>query len=314
MEFLHKADWTTAYVNDLPDSAFLYVEGGGKKDSSGKTVPRSLRHFPYKGPDGSVDVPHVRNAIARIPQSAVGLSASQKEVLQNRARKLLQGAKKSMDMVIDMEKGFLVSSSKKKSYRSKKMIKSEEATDLLNDFIKSTIEDEKQPTIGTGKEQGEQNLDGKGKPAGGPKPTKKAEVGAVSGSKTNKLSEDDEEGENALKPHTKPIEETGRNTTRKSMQNPKEQVAYEQALFERSIMLKSADIVPPMAPPTREKVEVLHKSTDEQCVEYVEKGGEFICNTRSVQGSPLTVTCECTGCGGFFQKALTVCPHCGCDR
>lgn len=43
-----KAVWSDAYVNDLPDSAFLLVETGGRKDDEGKTVPRSLRHFPVR--------------------------------------------------------------------------------------------------------------------------------------------------------------------------------------------------------------------------------------------------------------------------
>jgi len=82
-----KAVWDTAYVNNLPDSAFLYVESGGDKDDEGKTVPRSMRHFPYKNAEGAVDLPHLRNAIARIPQSnAPGLD---KEALQKRARSLL---------------------------------------------------------------------------------------------------------------------------------------------------------------------------------------------------------------------------------
>jgi hypothetical protein len=82
-----KATWSTAYMDDLPDSAFLYVEGGGSKDSSGKTTPRSLRHFPYKDVNGKVDIAHLRDAIGRIPQSS--LSASLKEKLQQRAEKLL---------------------------------------------------------------------------------------------------------------------------------------------------------------------------------------------------------------------------------
>lgn len=64
-----KAIWTTAYINGLPDSAFLYIESGGTKDSEGKTVPRSLRHFPVKDAEGNVDMPHLRNAMARISQS-----------------------------------------------------------------------------------------------------------------------------------------------------------------------------------------------------------------------------------------------------
>lgn len=82
-----KAVWTTAYMNNLPDSSFLFVESGGKKDGEGKTVPRGKRHFPYKDANGKVDLPHLRNAIARIPQSnAPGLN---KDALQARARKLL---------------------------------------------------------------------------------------------------------------------------------------------------------------------------------------------------------------------------------
>jgi hypothetical protein len=90
---MEKAVWSNAHMNDLPDSAFLYIESGGKKDESGKTVPRSLRHFPYRGMDGKIDLAHVRNAIARIPQSKCGLSEQQKVALQNRARKLLEGKK-----------------------------------------------------------------------------------------------------------------------------------------------------------------------------------------------------------------------------
>ena len=54
------AEWTAAYINDLPDSSFLYVEPGGEKDDQGRTVPRSKRHFPVKGPDGSIEVPCTR--------------------------------------------------------------------------------------------------------------------------------------------------------------------------------------------------------------------------------------------------------------
>lgn len=89
IEMDEKAVWSTAYVNDLPDSAFLYIGPGGKKDGEGKTTPRSLRKFPYKDADGKVDLPHIRNAIARIPQ-ATGISAEQKTQLQEKARRILE--------------------------------------------------------------------------------------------------------------------------------------------------------------------------------------------------------------------------------
>lgn len=91
------AVWTTAYVNDLPDGAFLYVESGGTKDSGGKTVPRGLRHFPYKDATGKIDAAHVRNAIGRIPQSdAPGLTSAKKEALQSKARAMLENLKMSI--------------------------------------------------------------------------------------------------------------------------------------------------------------------------------------------------------------------------
>lgn len=95
-----KAVWTVAYQNDLPDSAFLWVEAGGTKDEDGKTVPRSLRHFPVKGADGNFDLPHVRNAIARIPQSkdknGNDISDAVATRLQGKARAILESLRKMM--------------------------------------------------------------------------------------------------------------------------------------------------------------------------------------------------------------------------
>lgn len=63
------AKWTTKYINDLPDSAFLYIEEGGEKDEEGKTTPRSNRHLPYKDTDGNVDCSHLKNATSRATQT-----------------------------------------------------------------------------------------------------------------------------------------------------------------------------------------------------------------------------------------------------
>ena len=63
--------WTTVFINDLPDSAFAYVETGGKKDKDGKTVPRSLRHFPLKDKDGNWDRAHVISALQRLNQTTL---------------------------------------------------------------------------------------------------------------------------------------------------------------------------------------------------------------------------------------------------
>ena len=66
------AEISAAAQNDLPDASFAYIEPGGTKDSTGKTVPRSLRHFPVH------DAAHVRNALARASQSPFGEKAMPK--------------------------------------------------------------------------------------------------------------------------------------------------------------------------------------------------------------------------------------------
>lgn len=84
------AEWSTAYIDDLPDSSFLYIEADGKKDESGKTTPRALRHFPVRDANGKLDMPHLRNAASRIPQSS--LPVSTRERLAVEAHRLLEGA------------------------------------------------------------------------------------------------------------------------------------------------------------------------------------------------------------------------------
>ena len=67
-----KAEQSTSSQNDLPDSAFAFIEDGGKKDADGKTTPRSLRHFPVN------DAAHTRNALARASSSPFGDKAMPK--------------------------------------------------------------------------------------------------------------------------------------------------------------------------------------------------------------------------------------------
>lgn len=88
--YRRNAVWSRAYKDSLPDSAFLYVEPGGHaviEHGKKVTVPRKLRRFPYKNKGGSVDMPHLSNAISRIPQS--NLSRSLQTALQAKARSLL---------------------------------------------------------------------------------------------------------------------------------------------------------------------------------------------------------------------------------
>ena len=75
-------EMTRKSINDLPDSDFAYIEPGGKK-VDGKTTPRSLRHLPIP------DAAHVRNALARLPQTKIPPAAKAKAL-----QKIKSAAKK----------------------------------------------------------------------------------------------------------------------------------------------------------------------------------------------------------------------------
>jgi len=91
-EGLREAEWTTEFINDLPDSSFAVIAPGGQKDDQGKTVPRTLRHLPYKDAQGNVDIPHLRNALARMNQI-------EPASLRDEAKRVLCAAAKKSDIV-----------------------------------------------------------------------------------------------------------------------------------------------------------------------------------------------------------------------
>jgi hypothetical protein len=90
-EETEEREWDTAYINNLPDDAFAYIEPG-TKDDQGKTVPRTNRSLPYKNAQGNIDLPHLRNAFARLFQTSLSADAKAK------ALKKLCAAAKSVDM------------------------------------------------------------------------------------------------------------------------------------------------------------------------------------------------------------------------
>lgn len=87
---IEEAVWDVKYINDLPDDCFAVILPGGEKDEDGKTVPRTLRYFPYKNAQGEIDLPHLRNALARLPQAKIP------EEYRNKAEKVLKSAAKKM--------------------------------------------------------------------------------------------------------------------------------------------------------------------------------------------------------------------------
>ena len=70
-EKIENAKWDKKYINDLPDAAFAYIEPCYGKSTDNKNA----RHLPHhnanvKNPNenSSVDIPHLRNALARVNQ------------------------------------------------------------------------------------------------------------------------------------------------------------------------------------------------------------------------------------------------------
>lgn len=63
--------WSAGYIENLPDSHFLYIERGGKVDSEGRTNPRTLRHFPVKDDKGLYDESKLREALVEAGKSNI---------------------------------------------------------------------------------------------------------------------------------------------------------------------------------------------------------------------------------------------------
>jgi len=91
-------EWDTAFINSLPDAAFAVIEPAYKR---GKTEDKRARHLPHhnssvRDPDenSSVDLPHLRNALARVNQIEPVTDSISAEELRSRARAhLLRHAK-----------------------------------------------------------------------------------------------------------------------------------------------------------------------------------------------------------------------------
>jgi len=100
-----KATWTTAYTNSLEDNCFAVIEPGGKKDDTGRTVPRNARHLPHhakgngaSGTGGTVDLPHLKNGLARMNQVKPVLNKITTEELRSRAKRHLVAHARKLEL------------------------------------------------------------------------------------------------------------------------------------------------------------------------------------------------------------------------
>lgn len=87
----NSSEVTPVHPDALPDSAFFFVEPGGQLDAERKTVPRSNRHFSYRGEDGLVDLKALSAAVADI-QTFGGLDTEAKASLLARARHIREAS------------------------------------------------------------------------------------------------------------------------------------------------------------------------------------------------------------------------------
>jgi hypothetical protein len=88
--------WTRKYINALPDSAFaiVYKENG-----------KVIRKFPHHTAEGTIDLPHLRNANARLPQSEIPAAYKQQAMkhLATHKKKLGIGASVEEEKLLEQE-------------------------------------------------------------------------------------------------------------------------------------------------------------------------------------------------------------------
>lgn len=115
MDFNKMFDALATYGDkSFPDAAFI-VEKGAEKDKKGKTLQK-YRHLPHHKKNvtsatdnGSIDVPHLRNALARVNQvkpvkeNAATYRKRAKSHLQTHARAVLKSYKAKGSMTSEQQ-------------------------------------------------------------------------------------------------------------------------------------------------------------------------------------------------------------------
>lgn len=92
------AKWTRKFINSLPDSSFAVIEPAYKE---GKTDNKNCRHLPFKDANGKVDLPHLRNALARVNQIQPVTDSISTEELRTKAINVLEKYRKLLETASD---------------------------------------------------------------------------------------------------------------------------------------------------------------------------------------------------------------------
>lgn len=100
LEPITKEQWTTEFINSLPDAAFAVIEPAYLR---GETNDKRARHLPHHGKgvtdpndDSTVDLPHLRNALARVNQIQPVTDSITAEELRRKAMAHLQAHAKRL--------------------------------------------------------------------------------------------------------------------------------------------------------------------------------------------------------------------------
>jgi hypothetical protein len=88
--------WTRKYIDNLPESAFAIVY---------KENDRVIRKFPHHNANGNIDLPHLRNANSRLPQSDVPAEYKQQAMrhLATHKKKLGIGTPNEEEKLLEQE-------------------------------------------------------------------------------------------------------------------------------------------------------------------------------------------------------------------
>lgn len=92
---IEEREWDTAYINQLPDSAFAVIEPAYER---GETEDKRCRHLPHHDSSGKIDLPHFRNALARLTQIQPVTDSISRDELIARAKKHLCAHAKALDI------------------------------------------------------------------------------------------------------------------------------------------------------------------------------------------------------------------------
>lgn len=93
------ARWTRTFINSLPDSSFAVIEPAYKR---GETKNKNARHLPHHGKGGggtkneNLDLPHLRNALARMNQIKPVTDSISAEELRKKATSHLENHRSAL--------------------------------------------------------------------------------------------------------------------------------------------------------------------------------------------------------------------------